>query len=69
FGGYGGPVFHEIRHVLYDLNTHPHVVNYIYGLGGRDMSQHLVQKIYQDLARILKTDQIEHRVQFIGLRE
>jgi len=69
FGGHGGPVFHEIRHVLYDSNIHPHIVNYIYGLGGRDMSQRLVQKIYQDQARILETRQIEQSVQFIGLRE
>ncbi|MFB0567596.1 MAG: pyruvate ferredoxin oxidoreductase, partial [Candidatus Bathyarchaeia archaeon] len=69
FGGHGGPVFHEIRHVLYDSNIHPHVVNYIYGLGGRDMSQRLIQKIYQDLARILGTGRIEQAVQFIGLRE
>ncbi len=69
FGGYGGPVFHEIRHVLYDSNIHPYVTNYIYGLGGRDMSQQLVQKIYQDLAKILEKGQIEKQVQFIGLRE
>lgn len=69
FGGYGGPVFHEVRHALYDSNIHPYVVNYIYGLGGRDMPQHLVQKIYQDLAEILKTKRIKRPVQFIGLRE
>jgi pyruvate ferredoxin oxidoreductase alpha subunit len=69
FGGYGGPVFHEIRHALYDSNIHPHVVDYIYGLGGRDMPQHLVQKIYQDLARILETGRIEQSVRFMGLRE
>jgi pyruvate ferredoxin oxidoreductase alpha subunit len=69
FGGYGGPIFHEIRHALYDSNIHPHVVNYIYGLGGRDMSQHLIRKIYQDLAGILETGQIGQTVQFIGLRE
>jgi len=69
FGGSGGPVFHEIRHVLYDSNIHPHVVNYIYGLGGRDMSQLLVQKIYRDLARILETGKIDKSIKFIGLRE
>ena len=69
FGGHGGPVFHEIRHVLYDSNIHPHIVNYIYGLGGRDMSQRLVQKIYEDQAKILETGQTEQPVQFIGLRE
>jgi pyruvate ferredoxin oxidoreductase alpha subunit len=69
FGGYGGPVFHEVRHVLYDSGLHPHVVNYIYGLGGRDMSQQLVQKVYQDLTKILETGRVECAVQFIGLRE
>jgi len=69
FGGYGGPVFHELRHVLYDSGPHPHVVNYIYGLGGRDMSQLLVQEIYRDLARILETGKIDKSIQFIGLRE
>jgi pyruvate ferredoxin oxidoreductase alpha subunit len=69
FGGYGGPVFHEVRHALYDSETRPFVVNYVYGLGGRDMSQNLVRRIYQDLAKIRKTKQVEHPVQFIGLRE
>lgn len=69
FGGYGGPVFHEIRHVLYDSNVHPQVVNYIYGLGGRDTSQQLVQKIYHDLARIREKGRVDQAVRFIGLRE
>ncbi len=69
FGGYGGAVFHEIRHILYDASTHPYVVNYIYGLGGRDTPPNLIHKIYRDLQRILKTQRIEKPVQFIGLRE
>jgi pyruvate ferredoxin oxidoreductase alpha subunit len=69
FGGNGGPIFHEIRHVLYDSNVRPHVANYIYGLGGRDMSQQLIQKIYRDLTTIREKGKIEHPVQFIGLRE
>lgn len=69
FGGFGGPVFHEIRHILYDAPTHPHVANYIYGLGGRDMSYMLINQIYQDLQKILETNRIEKLVQFIGLRE
>ncbi len=69
FGGHGGAVFHEIRHVLYDASTHPYVVNYIYGLGGRDTHPNLIYKIYLDLQRILETQRIEKPVQFIGLRE
>ena len=36
FGGNGGAVFHEVRHALYDCKAQPLIVNYIYGLGGRD---------------------------------
>ena len=69
FGGHGGAVFHEIRHILYDTSTHPYIVNYVYGLGGRDTHPNLIHKIYRDLQRILETQRIENPVQFIGLRE
>jgi len=69
FGAQGGPVFHEIRHVLYDASMHPLVVNYIYGLGGRDMPQSLIHEIYKDLQKILETKRVEKPVQFIGVRE
>jgi pyruvate ferredoxin oxidoreductase alpha subunit len=69
FGGHGGPVFHEIRHILYDASIHPHVVNYIYGLGGRDTHPNLIHKIYRDLQQILETRRVKEPVQFIGLRE
>jgi pyruvate ferredoxin oxidoreductase alpha subunit len=69
FGGNGGPVFQEVRHVLYDLPTHPHVVNYIYGLGGRDTSPSQMRSIYEDLQRILQTKHVETPINYVGLRE
>ncbi len=69
FGGNGGAVFHEIRHVLYDAPIHPYVVNYIYGLGGRDTSPSELRKIYEDLQKILQTQRIENPIQYVGLRE
>jgi len=69
FGGEGGPVFHEVRHALYDTDEHPHIVNYIYGLGGRDTSPMQIRKIYEDLQNILRTKHVETRVKYLGLRE
>ena len=69
FGGNGGAVFQEIRHALYDLEIQPYVINYIYGLGGRDTSPKEFRKIYEELAHIQKTDQIRKLVNYIGLRE
>ncbi len=69
FGGNGGPLFHEIRHALYDLPNKPPLVNYIYGLGGRDTSPYMIDSIYRDLQKITETGQIKDQIQFIGLRE
>jgi pyruvate ferredoxin oxidoreductase alpha subunit len=69
FGGNGGPVFHEIRHALYDAPTHPHVVNYIYGLGGRDTNPTQIRGIYEDLQKILKKGRVENMINYVGLRD
>jgi pyruvate ferredoxin oxidoreductase alpha subunit len=69
FGGRGGAVFHEVRHALYDSATRPYVVNYIYGLGGRDTSPTQIKKIFDNLQKILQTKHVEDLVHYIGLRE
>jgi pyruvate ferredoxin oxidoreductase alpha subunit len=69
FGGNGGPMFHEIRHTLYDVPDRPKLVNYIYGLGGRDTQPSMIAGIYRDLQKIAETGQIEKTTQFIGVRE
>jgi pyruvate ferredoxin oxidoreductase alpha subunit len=69
FGGHGGQVFQEVRHALYDAQTRPQVVNYIYGLGGRDTSPSQIHKIYEDLQKILKTKHVENPIKYVGLRE
>jgi pyruvate ferredoxin oxidoreductase alpha subunit len=69
FGGNGGAVFHEVRHVLYDSSAHPYVVNYIYGLGGRDISPTQIRRIYEDLQKILKAKRVEEPIKYVGLRE
>jgi pyruvate ferredoxin oxidoreductase alpha subunit len=69
FGGFGGAVFIEVRHALYDLKQHPPIVNYIYGLGGRDSSPRELRKIFEELLRIVKTGHVEAPVHYLGLRE
>jgi pyruvate ferredoxin oxidoreductase alpha subunit len=68
FGGNGGPVFHEVRHLLYEAASRPYVVNYIYGLGGRDASPTELRSIYENLQRILQAGRVETPIQYLGLR-
>jgi pyruvate ferredoxin oxidoreductase alpha subunit len=69
FGGHGGAVYHEIRHSLYDLAQHPPIINYIYGLGGRDYSTRELQKVFDDLLFIARTGKVDTSIRFLGLRE
>jgi pyruvate ferredoxin oxidoreductase alpha subunit len=68
FGGNGGAVFHETRHALYDASSRPFLVNYIYGLGGRDTSPSQIHKIYEDLQKIMQTGSVGELVRYVGLR-
>jgi len=68
FGGNGGPVYSEVRHALYDSLTHPYIVNYIYGLGGRDTNPSQIHDIYKDLQKIIQTQRVEEPIKYVGLR-
>jgi len=68
FGGNGGPVFHEVRHLLYDAASRPYVVNYIYGLGGRDTSPAELRSIYENLQGILQAGRVETPIKYLALR-
>ncbi len=69
FGGHGGAVYHEIHHALYDLVQHPPIINYIYGLGGRDYSTRELRKVFDDLLYINRTGKVSTSIRFLGLRE
>jgi len=69
FGGNGGAVFHEVRHALYDAKVRPFVVDYIYGLGGRDTGPKEFRRVYADLHRIAHDGRVEKLVHYLGLRE
>jgi pyruvate ferredoxin oxidoreductase alpha subunit len=69
FGGNGGAVFHEVRHVMYEAENRPYVVDYVYGLGGRDSSPRELRSVYGDLQRILRSKRVEKSVTYLGLRE
>ena len=69
FGGRGGAVFHETRNAFYDAPTHPCIVNYIHGLGGRDTNAAQIRRVYEDLQKVIRTGAPGDPVRYIGLRE
>jgi len=69
FSTTGGPLFADIRAALYDNKADVEAVNYIYGLGGRDIKVEEIETVYNDLEEIVASSTVEERVQYLGVRE
>ena len=68
FGAQGGPVFTEIRSALYGLPNPPLVVDYLYGLGGRDIKATEIEEILSQLLEF-RTKTPETLFNVWGVRE
>ena len=68
FSNQGGPLFTEIRSALLDETKKPLTVNYIYGLGGRDINLEQIKSVYADLEKITKEKKVKNLVNYLGVR-
>ncbi|HYE81473.1 MAG TPA: pyruvate ferredoxin oxidoreductase [Clostridia bacterium] len=69
FSAVGGPLGAEVKSALYGRAEGIKVVNYIYGLGGRDVRADDIEKVYNDLLSIQKTGQVGETYRYVGVRE
>lgn len=69
FSACGGPVFAETRSALYDRVDRPMMVNYVYGLGGRDVTLATYEEIYGSLFDMIKTGETGQVYRHIGVRD
>ena len=68
FSGQGGPLFAEMRSALLDEAEKPLTVNYIYGLGGRDIDTGQIKSVYADLEKIAQEKKVRDLVNYLGVR-
>lgn len=69
FGGVGNPLFLEVSSALFAHHLPTNVVNYVYGLGGRDTVPEHFRRVYHDLLDIVKGGALEPVHRYLGLRE
>ena len=68
-GGTFGALFNEISAAMLAAGKAPIVLNYIYGLGGRDTTIDMLKGVYEDLDNCAKAGEaVVPLQQFIGLR-
>ena len=68
-GAFGAPLFTEVRSALYDYEARPKIVNYVYGLGGRDIQVEHFKEVAGKLVKIADTGKVEEIYGYINLRE
>ena len=65
FGGFGGPVFTDVRSAMYGQQVP--VKGYIYGLGGRDFDLHQVAQVLDDLQKVAAGTELKD-INLLGVR-
>lgn len=68
FNAVSGPLYCEVTSALYGTTQMP-VVNYIYGLGGRDISVELLQKAVKETRDAAKKGKADKILNYLGVRE
>lgn len=64
----GGPVFTEVRSALFDLDKRPKLLDFIYGLGGRDIKTDEIAKVFDALSGVVRTGKVASIFNYIGVR-
>ena len=65
----GGALFEDITAAMYTNKTFVPVVNYVYGIGGRDTTSEHIESVFADLQQINKDDKVENPYRYLGLRK
>jgi pyruvate ferredoxin oxidoreductase alpha subunit len=65
----GGPLFSELAAAFYVYGPWVPMVDYVYGLGGRDILTHEIESVFREVLHIAATGEIERQVTFLGVRE
>ena len=64
----GGALYTDITSAFYTNHVNVPVVNYIYGIGGRDTTSDQLEKVYEDLSQITKTGDVGNPYRYFGVR-
>ena len=64
----GGALFEDVVSSLYVNKVSIPVVNYVYGIGGRDTKADDIESVYTDLLEIKENGKIDNPYRYLGLR-
>ena len=69
YTNHGGPLGADVMAAMFRARSQAHAVNYIYGLGGRDVRVEDMEKVFADLKQIVADDDAGETYRYLGVRE
>ncbi len=69
FNAAGGPLYTDITSAMFGRVDGVKVINYIYGLGGRDVKTDDIEFVYNELLEIVNTGEVKSVFNYLGVRE
>ena len=67
--GAGGALFEDVTSAMFVNKIQVPAVNYVYGIGGRDTTAKDIEKVYTDLAEIVKNGGTDDFYRYLGVRK
>ena len=64
----GGALFEDVTSAMYTNKIYVPTINYVYGIGGRDVTEREIHSVYDDLAEIVKTGIASNPYRYLGVR-
>ena len=69
FNGHCGPMYAEVCASLVSRGVSVKAINYIYGLGGRDVKVSSIEKVFGELEKIAETGNVGETYRYLEVRE
>ena len=64
----GGALFEDVTSAMYVNKKQVPMVNYIYGIGGRDTTSTDIEKVFDDLQIIVNDGKVTEPYRYLGVR-
>ncbi len=68
-GSLGAPLFTELRSALYSFDKRPMILNFIYGLGGRDVTMENIAEAFSKIEKSVEKGWRGELINYLNLRE
>lgn len=69
YSNHGGPLGADVMSAMFRAKSQAHAVNYVYGLGGRDVRVEDMEGVFEDLKQVIADGDAGETYRYMGIRE